>query len=94
MRDGSIFLGEQMIMQEDGNAHTCSSIAGASDRLNFVLIVLAGQQIAETFVSVLAEHVLHIQTVLFLVVQVVFCRAFRTDIWDLFCCAVLSRCFQ
>ncbi len=90
VRGGSMYyIGEQLTMQGDGTAplSLSYSLAGASDRLDFALIVLAEQHKAETFVSVLAEQVLHIQTVLSFVVQVVFYRAFRTGIWDLFSCA-------
>ncbi len=41
VRDGCVFLGEQVIMQGGGTAPTCPSLSGASDRLYTVLIVLA-----------------------------------------------------
>ncbi len=73
-------------MQEDGTAPPCPSLAGASDKLFTVLIVLAEEQRVETFVSVLAEQVLHSDCIVF-VVQVYSTIQHRTGICDLFSCA-------
>ncbi len=45
MRDGSIFLSEQVIMQADEMSLHLPALACASDRLYTVLIVLTEQQV-------------------------------------------------